>query len=73
MDICVLSGYISLGSMSAAAVFTAEFVERFNKLFDIFNSSKLYSSDLNKEAFTNTKEQSSFLNETGFSAARKRY
>lgn len=54
---------ISLGSLSATAMFTAEFIERFNKLFDILNSSKLYSADLNKQAFTNTKEQISFLNE----------
>lgn len=47
---------ICLGSLSARTMFTAEFIERFNKLFDILNSSKLYSADINKQAFTNTKE-----------------
>lgn len=55
---------ISLGSLSTAATFTAEFIERFNTLFDILNSSKLYSSDSNKQAFTNSREQATFLNET---------
>lgn len=59
-----MNTFISLGSLSAAAMFTTEFIERFNKLFDILNSSKLYSSNVNKQAFTNAKEQTIFLNET---------
>lgn len=59
-----MNTFISLGFLSAAAMFTAEFIETFNKLFDILNSSKLYSGDVNKQAFTNTKEQTTFLNET---------
>lgn len=59
-----INTFISLNSLSGGAMFTAEFIERFNKLFDILNSSKLYSSDVNKQAFTNTNEQTIFLNET---------
>lgn len=59
-----MNTYISFGSLPAAATFTAEFIEKFNKLFDILNSSKVYSSDLNKQAFTNTNKQTTFLNET---------
>jgi len=45
------------------AIFTAEFIESFNKLFDILNSSTFYNSDPNKIAFTNSDEQRAFLNQ----------
>lgn len=56
--------FVTLGSLPAETIYTAEFVERFDKLFDILNSSKLYSSNSNKQAFTYTNEQVTFLNET---------
>lgn len=59
-----LNTYISLGILPAKAAFTAEFIERFNKLFDILNVSMLYNSNPNKKAFTNSDEQHLFLNET---------
>lgn len=59
-----INTYVTLGSLSAAAIFTADFVAKFDKLFDILNSSKLYSSNPNKQAYTNTSEQVTFLNET---------
>jgi len=54
--------FVSLGSLPAETIYTAEFVEIFDKLFDILNSSKLYSSNSNK--FTYTNEQVTFLNKT---------
>lgn len=52
--------YISLGVLPLKTTFTAEFIERFNKLFDILNSSTLYNSNPNKKAFTNSNEQKIF-------------
>lgn len=52
--------YISLGILPAEASFTAEFIDRFNKLFDILNASTLSNSNPNKKAFTNSNEQKLF-------------
>lgn len=59
-----LNTFVSLGVLPGKTTFTAEFIERFNKLFDILNSSMLYNSNRNKIAFTNSEEQKLFLNET---------
>jgi len=59
-----INTYVTLGSLPAAAIFTADSIRIFDKLFDILNSSKLYSSNPNKQAYKNTNEQITFLNET---------
>lgn len=52
-----LNTYVSLDILSPKAAFTAEFIHRFNKLFDILNSSTVYNSNPDKQAFTNSDEQ----------------
>lgn len=59
-----LNTYISLNIFSPKVAFTAEFIHRFNKLFDILNSSTLYNNNPDKRAFTNSDEQKLFLNDT---------
>jgi len=51
-----INTYVTLGFLPAAAIFTADFIRIFDKLFDILNSSKFYSSNPNKQAYKNTNE-----------------
>lgn len=55
--------YIRFGVLPAAAVGTSEFIERFDKLFDILNSSSVISSKIFSRAFKNDEYQKAFLNE----------
>lgn len=56
--------YTSLGSLPEEASQTVEFISRFDKLFDIFNSSELKSPKQFRCAFRGQSEQVEFLQDT---------
>lgn len=59
-----INTFVSVGSLHVETIYTAEFIERFDKIFDILNSLKLYSSNSNKQVFTYKNEHVTLLNET---------
>lgn len=52
---------MSFGFLSSAAVGTIDFIDNFNKLFDILNSSSLNSPKEYKQVFTGSEKQIQFL------------
>lgn len=54
--------YVSLGALNAKAAGTAEFLEMFDSLFDILNSSSVNSDKVHRKAWTGSSTQLDFLN-----------
>lgn len=59
-----INTYISVGIFPPSAMSTVRFIERFNNLFDIFNSSSQMSSKRYGQAFKNQPFHLSFLEDT---------
>lgn len=66
LSVTVLAGmdlYIRFGVLPAAAVGTSELIDRFDKLFDILNSSSLHCSKMYDRAFKNDDYQKEFISD----------
>lgn len=58
-----LETYISLGRLPIEAMDTVEFISKFDKLFDMFNSSKISTPKKHNKAFTGDSFQINFLHQ----------
>lgn len=58
-----LNTYIALGALPLSAVFTATFIEKLDKLFDMLNSYKMTDTKQFNKPFVGSELQISFLNE----------